>query len=148
MAMKRKASNVSYNLIKSEETFAAKAFKRKGDVWTIAFGHTRTVTADTPDIDMAHAILLLKEDVKVVEAYINYNFDNLRQCQFDALVSLIFNIGGDEKFLKTQTAYWLKIDPEDRHVAYNWIEFTLTSGKYERGLLKRRIKELALYYSW
>lgn len=146
--MGRTASNVCYNLIKSSETFAAKAFKKKGDIWTIGFGHTRTVTANTPDIDMGHALLLLKEDVKIVEAYINYHFDNLKQCQFDALVSLLFNIGGDDKFLNTRTANWLRKDSEDRHVAYNWIEFTLASGKYERGLLIRRIKELALYYSW
>lgn len=146
--MEKTASNICYNLIKSEELFSAKAYKKKGDRWTIGFGHTRTVTANTPDIDMGHAVLLLKEDVNVVEAYINYHFDNLKQCQFDALVSLLFNIGGDEKFLKTRTAHWLKKDPQDRHVAYNWIEFTLSSGGYQRGLLKRRIKELALYYSW
>jgi len=89
---------------------------------------------------------MLKTDVKIVEVYINHHFKNLKQQQFDALVSLLYNIGADGKFLKTQTAHYLRTDPDSRFVAYNRIQFTLSGGKYVEGLLIRRLKELMLYY--
>ena len=142
------SSAVLFNLIKKWEQFRSKAYPDKKGVWTTGFGHTRTVTKDTPDINIGQAIALLKTDVKIVETYINYHFHNLRQCQFDALVSLLFNIGADDEFLKTKTAKFIKRNPDSRFVAYNWIEFTLSGNEPSRGLLRRRIDELSLYYNW
>jgi len=143
-----KASQKAFNLLEKWEEFRANPYQDSKGVWTYAYGHTRTVQYNTPPITRYEAEQLLKQDVSIVEEWINIHFKKLRQCQFDALVSLLFNIGGDNEFLKTTTAQYLKTDPDSRFVAYNWIEFTLSGGVYQRGLLRRRIDELELYYSW
>ena len=144
--MKRQTSGDGFSLIKKWETFVGNAYQDSVGVWTIGYGHTRTAHSDaTISIDVA--IILLKQDVSIVEAYINLHFKELRQCQFDALVSLLYNIGTGS-FLKTRLYAELKSNPDGKNVADEWIEFRNAGGKYLRGLMRRRIDELALYYSW
>jgi len=145
--MKRKTSKAGYALIEKWEQFREKAYQDSKGVWTIGYGHTRTAFPGAT-ITRSDAIRLFKQDVEIVEHYINNHFPGLRQCQFDALVSLLFNIGADGDFLEKKTAHYLKTDPDSRFVAYNWIEFSLSGGKYYRGLLRRRIDELGVYYDW
>lgn len=69
------------------------AYLCPANVWTIGWGHTRGVTANTT-ITKAQAEEFLKEDlnevVKQVDAAVNVP---LSQSQMDALVSFVFNLG-------------------------------------------------------
>jgi lysozyme len=143
-----KTSEAGYNLIKKWETCVLTPYQDSVGVWTIGYGHTNTATQAMQPITVAQAIVLLKEDIRIVEAFINLWIPGLRQCQFDALVALLFNIGASAKFRKTNLYNLLKKTPDDKHIADEWIEFRNAGGKYLRGLMRRRFDELSLYYSW
>jgi len=140
-------STAGINIIKSWEKYRSKPYLDAVGRWTNGYGHTAGVNEDTDPITVSDAILLLKQDLSGVEHYINTNFPTLRQCQFDALASLLYNVGTKD-FLKTRLSVKLKTNPDDKHVADEWIEFRNAGGVYYRGLLRRRLDELRLYYSW
>lgn len=85
--------------LKRREKFRAKPYRDSEGNWTIGYGHVirphekKTLTSLTED--QADALLLA--DVSPLESYLNGVMANfkapLNQHQFDALVSLIFNIG-------------------------------------------------------
>ena len=142
-----KTTRDGFSIIEKWEQFRAEPYQDSVGVWTIGYGHTRTASREMGSVTKGMAITWLRQDVQFVEMYINHNFHDLRQCQFDALVSLLFNIG-TKKFLSTNLAKLLKENPDSKHVADEWIEFRNAGGKYLRGLLRRRLDELSLYYSW
>lgn len=141
-----KTSSAGIALIEKWEQFRAEPYRDTGGVLTQGFGHTRTVTANSQAITMKNARELLMQDIDIVEHYINSNF-KLRQCQFDALVSLLFNIGTG-KFSRIKLFKNLKEKPDSKYISDEWIEFRNAGEKYLRGLLRRRLDELQLYYSW
>lgn len=144
---KKKTSPAGLKIIKTWETLRLKPYRDPTGKWTIGWGHTRMVDPNMPPITERQADDYLRTDVLIAEAFVNSYFPNLRQCQFDALVSLVFNIKVGA-FKKTKLFEILRKDPDSRQVAYEWIEFSLSNGIYLRGLLRRRIEELRLYYSW
>ena len=80
-------------LIKRHEGLRLSAYQDPGGVWTIGWGHTG-------DVNPSHAITehqanaLLALDAQVAAAAINRLVTvPLRQYQFDALVSFVFNLG-------------------------------------------------------
>lgn len=141
----RRISNRGLIRLQGYEKFVNHPYQDGYGTWTIGFGHTEGVTEDSPNITREQGVKLLMDDLQPVEDYINENF-SLNQNQFDSLCSLLFNMG-TEKFNKTKLYEWLKKDPDDRHVAYEWIEFCLAGGKFSRGLIRRRAKEIDFYYS-
>lgn len=81
--------------IKDHEKLRLTAYlPTKNDVWTIGWGHTKTAKQGMV-ITEAQAEQLLRQDLDWVEATIKRLVKvPLKQNQFDALASLIFNIGG------------------------------------------------------
>lgn len=80
--------------IERREAFRPTAYKpTKDDVWTIGYGHTRGVNeGDTCTLDQARAWFL--DDSLWASAVVSTDIIMpLTQNQFDALVSLAFNIG-------------------------------------------------------
>ena len=136
-----------FSIIEKWETFRSKPYQDSVGVWTIGYGHTRTVSIHSEPISVGEGIVLLRQDVKIVEDYINQHFPKLRQCQFDALSSLLFNIKIKD-FRETRLYGFLLDDPDRKEIADEWIEFRNAGGKYLRGLMRRRLDELSLYYSW
>ena len=132
-------------LIKKWEQFRSLPYRDSVGVFTIGYGHTRNVTANTPEITIQQAEAWLKSDVSTAESFINKTFLNLRQCQFDSLCSLLFNVGS---IADTKLYTLLLNSPDDKHIAGEWIEFRNAGGEYLRGLMRRRIDEISLYYSW
>ena len=65
---------------------------------------------------------------------------DLKQSQFDALMSLIYNIGVDAL---RRSSVLKHINQEQDPV--NWLNYNKAGGKYNRGLDKRRIKEYGIY---
>ena len=81
------------DLIKHFESLQLKAYKCSANVWTIGYGHTKNVKeGDRISQDQANCFLM--QDLYSVErAIIRLVKVKLNQNQFDALCSLIFNIG-------------------------------------------------------
>ena len=81
------------DLIKQFESLQLKAYKCSANVWTIGYGHTKNVKeGDRISQDQANCFLM--QDLYSVErAIIRLVKVKLNQNQFDALCSLIFNIG-------------------------------------------------------
>lgn len=93
-----KISDNGINLIKSFEGLELTAYLDVVGIPTIGFGHTKTVTkADVQNkktINQNQAVLLLLQDLATYEQAVNKLVKvPLTQNQYDALVSLVYNIG-------------------------------------------------------
>lgn len=87
-------SHTGIELIKSFESLQLDAYRCPAGVWTIGWGHTRSVQPGMR-ISQQHAEELLAEDVAEVERGLpSVIHVNLTQGQWDALVSLSFNLCG------------------------------------------------------
>lgn len=82
--------------IVEREALCLKAYQCKAGVWTIGIGHTQNVVpGQTITKEMAY--ILFQSDIAPVENHLNLINARLkrkfRQCEFDALVSFIHQIG-------------------------------------------------------
>lgn len=126
------------------EGFRGEAYQPlSGDSWTIGFGHTSGVQPGD-HVDLKQAVGLLAVDLRDTERAINRcTTVPLKQHEFDALVSFVYNIG--------PTAYCsstlLKcLNAGDRAcVAQQWMRWKYFKGTPVAGLEKRRASELAWF---
>src|SRR3990167_4816773 len=94
MTLKMQVSDEGLALIKEHEGCKLEAYLCPAGVWTVGVGHTgpdvfrgRTITQDEADA-------LLRKDIAHAERCVNLSVTvELLQHEFDALVSLVFNIG-------------------------------------------------------
>lgn len=88
------ASSEIVKFISRFEGFHSKAYLCPAGVWTIGFGHTSGVRkGDVVTED--EALKFLRSDLRTAEGTIRLAVKApLRQCEFDALTSFIFNVGG------------------------------------------------------
>lgn len=146
-----KVSQAGINLIKHFEGCRLKSYLDSVSVPTIGYGHTKGVKLGMV-ITETKAEQLLKEDLEYFE---NKVLDlvkvNLLQNQFDALVSLTYNIGeGNLKkstLLKklNNTVYFRKEEIEA--IANEFLKWNKAGGKVLPGLTKRRIAERMMFLS-
>lgn len=116
-----------------------------GEPWTIGVGHTGGVKpGDT--CTMQQAMQWLKEDVQEAEDAVNRLVKvELSQDQFDALVSLVFNIGGGN-FAKSTLLK--KINARNfEGAADEFPRWNRAAGRVMAGLTKRRHAEQSLFQS-
>ncbi len=70
----------------------------------------------------------------------------LRQVQFDALVSITYNIGtaafGSSTLLKK-----VRVFPDDMTIRDEYMRWVYVNGQVVQGLVNRRIKEADFYFS-
>lgn len=128
-------------LIKSFEGFRSKAYQDSVGVWTIGYGHTRGVKPGMV-VTREQAEMSLRFDVSHVEEYLNKHELSLKQNQFDALVSLFYNIGNGylKNFLPD-----LKDNPDSDRIPNRILKYVYAGGKILHGLVKRRQLEANLY---
>ncbi len=88
----------------------------------------------------------LRQDIETAESIINAECLNLRQCQFDALVSFVFNVGGGN-FRKSTLLKKVKANPDDNSIMDEFLRWVYAKGKVLPGLQKRRLAEMKLYFS-
>lgn len=139
-----KTSIIGRNLIKTFEGYRDTAYLDPVGIWTIGYGHTGGVKeGDT--VTEAGADALLQQDLKAAENTVNATGLKLSQLQFDALVSLVYNIGSGNfnnstllRLLKVSTA------PAD-DIEKWWKAWNKAGGKKLKGLERRRAAEYALY---
>lgn len=139
--MKTSASGLS--LLKAHEGCRLKAYMDTGGVWTIGYGHTEGVRAgDT--CTQAQAEAWLVEDVVDAEKQVGNGVRvPLTQNQFDALVSLVYNIGGGAFFSSTLLR---KLNAGDyTGAAGQFTRWIFDNGMIVNGLVLRRSDERALF---
>lgn len=132
-------------LIKQHEGVRYQAYDDGVGVWTIGVGHTKGVMkGDT--IDDAKVDQYLREDLESAEYAVNSMVKvELKQSQFDALVSLVFNIGSGAFSSSTL----LKLLNKGRYdmAADQFPRWNMAGGKVLRGLVTRRAAERLLFLS-
>lgn len=136
-------SNDGLALIKKSEGLMLKSYKCPAGVWTVGYGHTRGVK---PGMTITQEIAdnLLIEDVKPCEKLINGLKLNLRQGQFDALVSFIFNLG-EGKFNSSTLKKKILAGAKDEDIVAEFKKWNKGGGKVLPGLVKRREEEARLW---
>lgn len=137
-------------MIVSFEGIELEAYKCPAGVWTIGVGHTGYVDgkkiAEGMTITSDKAYELLREDLKVVENYLaKQSFtEKLKQRQFDALVSFIFNVGVSA-FETSTMRRKLCVGADEASVAAEfgrWVYGTSDGKKVVlKGLVRRRQME-------
>lgn len=129
-----------------------KAYRCPAGVLTIGYGHTGPDVTEGMTITAAQAVALFNADVdkfaRSVEAALQGV--TLKQKQFDALVSLAYNIGLGG--LKKSTLYKkVKANPDDRTIRAEFLKHVnaRVNGvlKPLPGLVKRRTAEADHYFS-
>lgn len=142
-----KISEAGARLIAEFEGFSAKPYKDPVGVWTIGFGSTKGVGPNTPPVTREQAMARLMNEVNVVYgAAINALDLPLTQCQFDALVSFVYNVGPGGVAASTTVGKRLR--------AHDWqgaadalLAWDKAGGRVLPGLTRRRQAERALFLS-
>jgi lysozyme len=138
-------SEKGLELIKSFEALRLKAYRDGGGVWSLGYGHTDDVEpGDT--CTAAQAFDWLKADANEAEICILTSVENvLTQAQFDALVSLVFNIGCEE--FENSTILRLINAGNFTAAKGQFSRWNKDNGKIVAGLTRRRAAEAELFAS-
>jgi len=140
-----KASEKAYSLIRRFEGLRLTAYRCPAGVWTVGYGHTSGVVPEMT-ITKERATEFLKQDIIVAEGIVNAECINLRQCQFDAIVSFVFNVGGGN-FRKSTLLKKIRANPDDNSIMDEFLRWVYAKGVVLPGLQKRRLAEMKLYFS-
>lgn len=140
-----KASVDAYELIKQFEGLRLEAYLCPAGIWTIGYGHTSGVSPNS-FITIQEADEYLHRDVAAIEMQLNKLNLSLRQCQLDAIVSFVFNVGIGNFKASTLLAK-IRINPDDNSIIDEFLRWVYANGKVMRGLQKRRLTEMKLYFS-
>ncbi len=117
--------------------------------YSIGYGHLGAQKGQ--EISAAEAERLLCEDIRKAEREVDALQTELQQCQFDALVSLVYNIGSGQ-FRGSTVRRLLKVSAEPRAALEEawkrWNKVTVRGRLEEsKALVARRSKEYAFYCS-
>ena len=140
-----KASVDAYELIKQFEGLRLKAYLCPAGIWTIGYGHTSGVSPNS-FITIQEADEYLHRDVATIEMQLNKLNLSLRQCQWDAIVSFVFNVGIGNFKASTLLAK-IRTNPDDNSIMDEFLRWVYANGKVMKGLQKRRLAEMKLYFS-
>lgn len=138
-------TDLGLELLKGFEGLRLKAYQDVAGVWTIGYGHTRGVFKGLVWTE-ALAEQGLRDDIELCEDVIVRHVDvPLRSNEHDALVSLIFNIGGGAFATSTMLR---KLNDRDKLGAAleftRWNKVTIEGKKQVHdGQTARRTRELA-----
>ena len=144
-----KISYIGLDLIKSYETLQLTAYRalKTEKYLTIGYGHYGPDVKEGQTITKEEATKLLQQDVQTAENELNQLIRQnvlLTQNQFDALCSLVFNIGVG-KFRKSTLRK--KLLTHIQSVECEFMKWVYSDGHYIQGLYNRRKKEVELFLS-
>lgn len=136
-------SQAAIDLIKEFEGCKLEAYQDGNGIWTIGYGHTGHVKqGDTCTQEQADA--WLNEDAAVADRAIEKTVKvELTQNQYDALVSLIYNIGAYRFLFSTCHTCLISGDFADAAAAI--LLWDKVAGKVSPGLVRRRAAEKDLF---
>ena len=143
-----KISYIGLDLIKSYETLQLTAYRalKTEKYLTIGYGHYGPDVKEGQTITKEEATELLQKDVQTAENELNQLIRQnvlLTQNQFDALCSLVFNIGvGNfrKSTLRKKLLNYMSVECE-------FMKWVYSDGHYIQGLYNRRKKEVELFLS-
>lgn len=135
-------------LIKRYEGLSLTAYQCPAGIWTIGWGHTRTVRQGDV-ITSEEAENLLRNDVAEISKQLDKwcgQYDvKLSGNQRSALISFIFNVGFGA--FKHSTLWKLvRVNPCDAAISQQFARWKYADGKLMSGLMRRRRDEAMLYF--
>lgn len=141
-----KISQEGVDLIKRFEGYSSVAYLCPAGVWTIGYGHTDKDIHKGDTITEEDAQDLLRDDLIWVEEAINRKAKSpMKQHQFDALCSLVYNIGATA-FTGSTLLRLLNAGNYDA-IPAQFGRWNKANGKPLAGLIARREAERALWES-
>jgi len=136
-------SQEGLDLIKKFEGCELKAYQDSVGVWTIGYGHTKGVE-EGQEITQDEAEDMLASELGEYEGYISDMVEcDLEQCQFDALVAWVYNLGPTNLRSSTMLKRLNKKDFDD--VPNQIKRWDKAGGKVLAGLVRRREAESLLF---
>lgn len=143
-----KISERGINFIKSEEGERLTAYQDIVGVWTIGVGHTGFVDdrriSKGMKISQDKSRELLLKDLRRFEKTVNDSVKvPLKQNQYDALVSLAFNIGEGAFARSTLVRKLNALDYQGASVQF--LVWKNAGGRVSKGLLNRRKREKGMF---
>lgn len=140
------------NEIKKSEGLELKAYKRKGDVWTIGYGSTyyednsRVKQGDVITVERAESLLKLKIEKEYLPQLKKLVKVPLNDNQLSAMLSLIYNIGAGN-LNRSKLLILVNNNPNDLAIKPQWLVTNIRLGsQFEKGLRSRRKREVELYF--
>jgi len=139
----QKTNTLGIDLIKRFEGLNLTPYRCPAGVWTIGYGHIRTVR-EGMKITEADAEYLLKSDLEISEKIVSRLVEvPLTDNQFSALVSFVFNVGGGNfersTLLKLLNRGWYE------QVPAQFMRWNKAGGSVVTGLTRRRTAEAQLW---
>jgi lysozyme len=138
------------NLITLFEGLKTKAYYDSGGVATIGIGTIvypgGKIVKINDVITEEQAVEYLNHEVSKKSTQISKALEgiDINQNQFDAIISLVYNIGY-YAFIKSTLLKMIKADPNDPAIEKEWNKWNHVNGKVVAGLTSRRKKEFELY---
>ena len=140
-----KISEKGIEFIIKEEGEVLTAYLCPAKVWTIGIGHTGSDVKSNMVITKEKSRELLKSDLSCFEKAVNtYIEEELKQCEFDALTSLSFNIGVGN-FSKSTLVRKINAKAPIVEIEKEFRKWVYAGGKILSGLKARREREIKLY---
>ena len=138
-----KISSNGIELIKIFEGLELEAYKCAAGVWTIGYGHIKGVH-EGMNITEDTANKMLMEELVEYENYIDQAVTvPLAQCQYDAMVSWVYNLGNGN--LTSSTLLKVLNSGDYDGVPAQMMRWNKAGGKVLEGLTRRRQAEADLF---
>ena len=136
------------DLIKDFEGFSKKPYFCSANKLTIGYGHVITPEEHDkfpPQISEKEGEDLLRKDAAIAEKAVN-NLVRvpLEQYEFDALVSLVFNIGATN-FSKSTLLRLLNLNTPKKEIAQQFLKWRFANKVPLKGLARRRQAEAMMF---
>jgi len=147
-----KLDDNGYKLIQGFEGLSLVPYKCSAGVATIGWGATfypssKKVTMQDAPISLATAKWMFKETADKFAADVNKMIKaNINQNQFNAIVSLAYNIGL-AGLAKSSLLKKVNANPSDPTITNSFLVWNKAGGKVLNGLTKRRAIEAKLYFA-
>lgn len=134
-------------MIKGWEGCRLTAYRCPSGVLTIGYGHTGADVTPGKRITQEMAEVLFETDIKRFASQVAAKLAGARvnNNQFDALVSLAYNIGIGA-FTKSALYRKLLANPDDPEIRGEFAKWVHGSGRVLPGLVKRRMAEADHYF--
>ncbi len=132
------------------EGFQSKAYQDSGGIWTIGFGSTHykngaTVAPNDKPLARQEGIALLQDHIgKEVAPGLYRLLGDMKQYEFDALCSFIYNVGMGN-FLKSGLLQGIRNKSHAEDIKAEFYKWNKAGDKVVEGLVRRRAAEAALY---
>lgn len=139
-------SKEGINFIKSLEGFSSKPYKCSANILTIGYGHTGKDVLENMVVSKKVAEAILVNDLIDFEDNLNSIVRpsiNLNQNQFDALISLSYNIG--MQAIAESTLIKVLNNAEYKKAANHFLDWIRAGTNIIPGLINRRLKERKLF---